>query len=195
MKELYRKEINYKVLKDALTYPEFTNINMEENVINVISGLAKDEYGIMPVYKIVLDIELAKKRKEIQSFPIKKSIMQDKGSDCLIIEGSTKASSCMEADTDIMSPNNWVYGFRCSLQPYFFTIKLIECFNESGLQVKRIGTFKLSVKKNKTSKFEVNIFKEQDTFIVDCVLKKGGCMEYFDTLNRVYACLYKYIHF
>ena len=195
IKELYRKEINITALKDTLRYPEFSNIKIEQNVINVIEGKINDEYGIMPVYKIVLDIELAKRRREIQNFPMKRTLLQDKNTDYLGIDGSTKSCSLKDLDTEISTPNNWVYGFRCSLQPYYFTMKLIECFNESGLKIKRFDNFKISVRKDKRCQFQVNIFKEHDTFIVDCVLKKGGCMEYFDTLNRVYACFYKYIHF
>ena len=196
MKELYRKEINLTAIKDTLTFAEFANIAVDENLINVISGKDRDELGIRPVYKILLDIEVAKKRKEIGNCPVKRSIFRTQELERLGIEGSTKASSTMEIDNEIGTaiPNNWVYGIRCSLQPYYFTVKLIECLDCSGLVIKKIGPFKL-IAKTKRIRMEISIYKLLESFIIDCVLKKGMVMEFFDTLTKVYMLMHKKIHF
>jgi 5'-AMP-activated protein kinase, catalytic alpha subunit len=194
LKELYSKQINIKVLKDTISYPEFANINIQTNVIDVITGTAKDEFYIMPIYKIFLDIEISKKRKEIQSHPIKSSIFKPKNIECFIVDGSTKASSCNGIDHECAMPSNWVYGFRCNLQPYYFIVKLAECFNAVGLKYKRISAFRLKLKKS-SIKFVVSIYRHQDAFVIDCTLKKGTKILFFDIIYSIYSTLYKNIHF
>ena len=196
MKELYRKEINIKALKDTLSFAEFANVAVDDHLINIINGKDKDEFGIRPVYKIVLDIEVAKKRKEIINCPIPRSIFKTQEMERLVVEGSTKGSSIMDIDNEASTviPNNWVYGIRCSLQPYYFIVKLIECLNCSGLDIEKIGAFKL-IAKNRRIRMEISIYKLLESFIIDCVLKKGTFMEFFDSLTKVYTLMHKNIHF
>lgn len=193
LKELYRKEINIKVLSDTLLFPEFSNINIEADVINILNGVTQDVYGIVPVYKILLDIDLAKKRKELQKSLPKPSIFKKINRKGLTVEGSTKASSMMDLESEKLGPNNWVYGIRCSLQPYYFTVKLIESLTDSGLIIKKVAAFKL-IGKTKGIKMEINLYKPKESFIIDCVLKKGSQMEFFDYLTRVYLLMYRHIH-
>jgi hypothetical protein len=194
MKELYRKELNVKALKDTLSYPEFMNINIEKDVLDVILGKTSDHYGIKPVYKIFVDINVAARRKEIDHFPIKKSIFSLIAYENCIIEGTTKASSTMDIDAEPLAPNNWTYGFRCTLQPYFFTVKLLEGFTQAGLRWKRISPFRMTVKNTKI-KVEVGICKYEASFVVDFLQRRGKVMDLLDIFHTVYIFLYKNIHF
>jgi len=191
MKMLYKNELNLKALRDTLTYPEFRNINVETEVIGILNKQVKDEYGIIPVYKIFVDIDVAQKRKNIENFPTKPGTFAEKKLD--IIEGSTKSSSCMDL-VEEGPPNNWTYGFRCKLQPCFFIVKLLECFREAGFKYKRISEFKLNLK-NSQVVAEVGIYKYHDTYVVDFLIKKGKVLCCVDVLYQVYKTLYRNIHF
>ena len=193
LKELYKNELNIKVLKDALTYQEFKNINIETDVLKILNKQIRDDFGLVPVYKIILDIDLAKKRKSIESYPIKSATFIDKKMD-LVMEGSTKSSSYMDVMVYEGGPNNWTYGFRCSLQPCFFIVKLLESFRDSGIRYKRIAEFKLKLKVQ-SMLMEVGIYKYHDTYVVDFVLKHGKVLCMVDLLYNVYTCLYRNIHF
>lgn len=194
MKELYKREINIKALKDTLSYPEFAHINIEKDILDVLYNKAPDRYGIKPIYTIFVDISLSIKRKEINHFPIKKGIFQRFDYENFILEGTTKASSSMEIDSDSQIPSNWVFGFRCTLQAYFFTVKLLEGFTKAGLSWKRISSFRMSAK-NQKIKLEVGIFKYEDALVVDCMVKKGKLMDMLDILHTVYVYIYKNIHY
>jgi serine/threonine protein kinase len=192
LKELYKNDLNIQVLKDALTYPEFKNINVENEVLGIFNKVIRDDFGLIPVYKIILDIDLSRKRKNIENFPIKAATFSDKKNETLL-EGSTKSSSYMDVVYE-GSPSNWTYGFRCSLQPCFFMVKLLESFRDSGIKYKRIAEYKLRLKV-KEMVMEVGIFKYHDTYVVDFLLKHGKVFSMVDVLYNVYTCLYRNIHF
>lgn len=191
MKNLYKNELNIKALKDTLTYPEFRHINVETEVMSILNKQTRDEYGIIPVYKIFVDIDVARKRKNVESLPIKPGTFADKKNE--LVEGSTKSSSYMDV-VEEGPPNNWTYGFRCKLQPCFFIVKLLECFREAGFRYKRIAEFKLKLK-NPHLQAEVCIYKYHDTFVVDFLVKKGKVLCCVDVLYQVYITLYHNIHF
>lgn len=197
------RQVDEEVLYQVLSLPEFKKVqvsleSLKESITN------KENTDLCVCYEIMLDEKLGRYRDQLDKklcsiVPLFKQISLES----MLIEDSTEASSRKDSEENLelnsvhsVVPNNWVYGFRCILKPYLFMVKLFESLRGAGLEWKILNNFCLLVRSQWVPmlKFQVNIYKYLEIFVLDFKLKKGNTMVFFSTLHRVYDSLHKVTH-
>ena len=190
------KGICKKIIKNILQYQEFRNLSIE-NAENIIQNRRESTNftegdNLSTTYNILMDIEIQIQKDMMNSLQFSKTPVMKKIPLQNISEKTTAGSSCAGNIEDKSIPYNWVYGFRSNLQYCYLSVKLFESFKEIGLcwkiQSKRI------ILKGKNIKLLVIIYKFEASIVIDCTLKKGSGMIFFEIVNMIYSIIYKNTH-
>lgn len=129
---------------------------------------------------------------------------------------STSSSSEAElpfihAASKYVHPRNWVYGFRYPVAPEILMMKLHEYFRENGYEWKYLNNFQLRVRTvnwrkavlpllikslkikpveyGHHIKMDINLFRYDDTYVIDCRLMEGQLMVYMEFCAEFYRFL------
>mmetsp|Transcript_19058 Transcript_19058/g.19060 ORF Transcript_19058/g.19060 Transcript_19058/m.19060 type:complete len:160 (+) Transcript_19058:1009-1488(+) len=111
-------------------------------------------------------------------------------------EASSRSSSrndFLDQKSDFEPPSNWVYGFRSNLDANHFMISMLSSFKDSGLEWRCLNNLNLhlrTVSTEKRVKISLNIYKYEDSYVLDFKLRQGNSMVFLEVLH----CLYYYLY-
>lgn len=195
--------IQSSVLKACLQLPEFSYISEKEakKMLQFVKNDSKKEkipagllvnQTFISTFFITLDQKIKGEKNLIKkAFNIEKQNVF-KGFSAKSSK-KTSASSLTSETSEKLTPNNWVYGFRSNLEYGFFVVKLFE-------GIKKLGFF---WKQNSKSSFVIKlavvkvllqIFRFEETFVVDFLLLQGKTFEFLESVSSVYSVIYEFTH-
>jgi len=203
-----RKEIFEEIFNKCLEYPEFQGLKKEELKQQI---LAKRQDPFTVTYHILLDFTLKVKRNLLNQSEINvEPIFQKKVGIFMIPDDETIVSSDCTSSTESEKsshpmPHNWVFGFRCAISAIKLVIHLFESLRSLNMEWKFLSEFEIRVRSvgfedqkagedaprnvGKGVKFDIKIYKFNESFILDIKKVDGMEMVYLDTCASLYKKL------
>ena len=190
------EEIHRKALKSTSEYPNFNYLQIEiiENIIKKnakSNNYTKEGDNISATYNILLDLEIKIQKSKIK-MPQTSEKSISKYSILQSLSGRTTAGSSYIETDDKSLPSNWVYGFRSNIKYDNLLVKLFESLKGIGFCWK-IKSKRVSIKGKKV-KLLMICYKFEESLVIDCTLKKGSTMIFFEVIQMIYSIIYKYAH-
>lgn len=145
--------------------------------------------GFISTFLILLDQQVKMEKKTVQkTFDIEKKVLfKDLSQKC---SKKTSASSITSETCEKLSPNNWVYGFRSTLEFSFLAVKLFEGLKNLGIEWKFTSKSSCCLKSSEVEVF-LQVFRFDETYVLDLTLKKGKIFEFFEVASSIYTIIFR----
>lgn len=197
-------DLDDEIVQELMELPEFKGMYEKSSIID---SLKSQKVNLVNVsYELLRDTKMKMKRNLLDSThmkvnPVFRSLMPPE------VERDSKNSF----EKTVLVPNNWVYGFRCCVDSCNLMINLFDALRQSGLEWRLLSNFsvrartlgfvdqakkvKSQVKTNPSLlerhvKFQVNIHKYEETYILDFCQVYGQVMVFMEICEKIYKYFY-----
>lgn len=190
------KETTKLVIRTCLLIPEYnwmTNKQAKNLIKAYKSGKNNKNYpnnqGFISTFLILLDQQVKKDKKTVQkAFEVEKNVLFKASSKKC--SKKTSASSISSETCEKLSPNNWVYGFRSTLEFSFLAVKLFEGLKNLGFEWKFCSKSSCCLKSSGVELF-LQVFRFGETFVLDLTLKNGKTFEFLEVVSSIYTIIFR----
>lgn len=197
LKTYKNEEIQKKVIRQVLQYEEFRNLSADYEILDqqgkVLEKSKNFGNDFSATYEILLDIELQSCVKTIEKCESGKKPGFSERPISGFSEITTASNSYVDESCEINDPNNWVYGFRSNLPFCYLAVRLFETFKDLNLRWRLKSKSRMQLR-GENLKISVIFYKFEDVQVIDCTLKHGPTMIFFEILHHVYKNIYNFTH-
>jgi hypothetical protein len=195
-------EIDEALFMECLQHPAFAQLSLDQQTLR--KSILEHKGGDFAVcYEIKHDSKLKARRDRMtQTARVPRPVFKGAGRSrrpsvlTFTSSGGKQLDRATEYPHDYTRPNDWVFGFRPSVDPYSLMVLMYDGFRVMGLQWKIISNFQMRVKnvpqaegkedQNMMVKFDVTIYQLEGSFVVDAKLVEGLVMTFMDLCARLH---------